>query len=109
VYKIIQIEGGHTILIVKGLFHRYIFFDSSPMYFHGTESFVPSTDTALRFSAVTTENIEDVHKWGVDKVTYCLLVTDRFFRESIYRVEKFQGGSMLQWHDEIGELIYSSK
>jgi hypothetical protein len=100
-YKRIQIEGGHTILIVKGLFHTDIFFDSSPMYFCGRETFIRGKGMALRFASVTTE--------GIDKVTYCLLVTERFFREPIYRVEKFQGDSMLQWHDEIGELIYSSK
>jgi hypothetical protein len=108
-YKRIQIEGGHTILIVKGLFHTDIFFDSSPMYFCGRETFIRGKEMALRFATVTTENVEDVHRAGVDKVTYCLLVNERFFRESLYRVEKFQGDSMLQWHDEIGELIYSSK
>jgi hypothetical protein len=99
--RIIKLDGGHTILIVKGLLHTDIFFDSSPMYFCGRETFIRGKEMALRFAAVTAE--------GVDKVTYCLLVNERFFRESIYRVEKFQGDSMLQWHDEIGELIYSSK
>jgi hypothetical protein len=107
--RIIGLEGGHTILIVKGLLHTDIFFDSFPMYFCGRETFIRGKETALRFATVTTENIEDVHKADVDKVTYSLLVIQRFFRESIYRVEKFQGDSMLQWHDEIGELIYSSK
>jgi hypothetical protein len=101
--KIIPLDGGHTILIVKGLLHTDIFFDSSPMHFCGEESFGRSKEKAFRFASIATE---DVHK-----VTYSLLVIKRFFgfRESIYRVEKFQGDSMLQWHDEIGELIYSSK
>jgi len=100
-YKIIQIEGGHTILIVKGLFHTDIFFDSHPMYFCGVQSL--GRKMASRFASVTTE---DLHK-----VTYSLLVTQTLLgglSESI-RVEKFQGDSMLQWHDEIGELIYSSE
>lgn len=97
---IINLDGGHTILIQKGLLHTHCFFDSFPMYFCGEESFGRSKSKAFRFAAVTTE---DLHK-----VTYSLLIIQRFlgFRESI-RVEKFQGGSMLQWHDEIGELIYS--
>ena len=58
---------------------------------------------ALGFVSVTTE---DLHK-----VTYLLLaiLTPLGGLSGSFRVEKFQGDSMLQWHDEIGELIYSSK
>ena len=94
---IINLDGGHAILIEQSFWHTNFYFDSFPMSLCGKES--AGWSTVYRFASVTRE---DLHK-----VTYSLLIVRTFFGfiKSI-RVEKFYGDSMLQWYDEIGEVVY---
>ncbi len=97
---IINLDGGHAILIERGFFRNHFYFDSAPMTFCGEST--KKYATTYRFAAVINEDS--------CKVTYALIVTEGFFwwQESI-RVEKFEGSSMMQWFDEIGEQVYYSK
>ena len=97
----IYLDGGHIILVEKGWWHTRYYFDSLPMYYCGEQK-QGRKGTIYRFAAVTRE---DLHK-----VTYSLVFTPGFLDiGGSIRVEKYEGDSMMQWHDEIGEIVYSSK
>ena len=89
-------HNNHTITIT-GKWRTVCCFDNLPMFLVSREPML--SPTQWRYCSV----VDDRGK----KLTYSVLLTTRFWGHSV-KVELFDGGSLMQWHDEIGQLIYSS-
>ena len=93
--RTVIVHNGHTIVIERGWWRTRLYFDDTEMYLVSKDSeYYPAE---WRFAYIAQE--------GRKKVTYSVLVASRFRGHSI-KVEMFNGDSLMQWHDEIGELIF---